>query len=145
MKIKELADTVKAKGAYSKRRASALAEHGLKVVSVGLDAAQQLAAVTLKNLKSAAAAPKAALTDGSLPLRQRIRKARTETGFALANAKSEVSAAASAGLETVSDRLRHVTAVTRKEQALENKILKKAVKAKKTANRRTASPAHDSP
>ncbi len=135
MKLNELVDDIKAKGAYSKRRAGAVAEHGRKVVAAGLDAAQSVAAVAVKNLKATAGAQKAAITDSKLPVKQRLQKLKAYTGNALADAKAEVSEAARAGYRTVSDKLLRVADVTHKEQALENKIRRKAGKAKKTAQR----------
>ncbi len=137
MKINELVDRMKAKGAYSKRRAGAVAEHGRKVVMAGIDAAQTVAAVAVKSLKSTAQAQRAAITDSELPVAARLKKLKAETGSALADAKAEVSAAAKAGYQSVSDKLVRVADVTHKEQAVENKIRRKAVKAKKTAQRRS--------
>ena len=136
MKINELVDDIKAKGAYSKRRVSAVADHSRKVVAAGLDAAQEVAAVAAKNLK--AALQKAVLTDRSLPVKQRLKKLKGDTVHALADAKAEVSEAARSGYRMVSDKLLRVAAVTHKEQAAENKILRKANKAKKTAQRHAA-------
>ncbi len=135
MQINELVDRVKAKGAYSKRRAAAVAAHGGKVVSAGIEAAQHVAKVAMKSLKSTAQVQKAALADSQLPLKQRLKKLKVDTSQALADAKVEVSAAASSGYRTVSDKLAHVTAVTQKEQALEKKIRRKATRVKRTAQR----------
>ena len=135
MKVNQLIGDIKAKGAYSKRRALAVVEHSQKVVSTGIDAAQDVATIAVKNLKSIAQAQKATVTNNSLPVKQRLQKLKTETGIALTDAKAEVSAAAKKAYQSVSDRLSRVTDITHKEQALEKKIHRKAVKAKKTAQR----------
>ena len=135
MKINEVVDSVKEKSAYSKRRVAAIAEHSRKVVAASFEATQQVASVAVKNLKATAQAQKAVLINSELPVKQRLQKLKIETGNALADAKAEVSAAAKTGYRTVSEKLIRVADVTHKEQALENKIRRKAVKAKKTAQR----------
>ena len=135
MKINRLVDDIKAKGAYSKRRVGAVADHSRKVVAAGVSAVQDVAAVAVKNLKTTAEAQKTTLTDRQLPVRQRLQKLKVDTVQALADARQEVSAAARSGYRSVSDKLSRVADVTHKERALENKIRRKANKAKKAAER----------
>lgn len=138
MNINRLVDDIKARGAYSKRRVGAVADHSRKVVAAGVSAVHDVAAVAVKNLKTTAAAQKATLTDRKLPVKQRLQKLKADTAQALAEAKGEVSEVARTGYRTVSNKLARVADVTHKEQALENKIRRKANKAKKTAQRLAA-------
>lgn len=138
MSIKETIQNAKANVAYSKRRADAVVEHGKNVVTAGVDAAQTVAAVAVRSLKSAVQAQRSTLTADGLPVRQRIRQLKANAGEAVASTKAEIAAALKEGYQSVSDRLAHVTAVSHKEQAVENKIGRKAKKMKKTAQRMSA-------
>lgn len=134
MKIKDLVHEAKSKGAYSQRRAVAVAEHGKAVLTAGVEAAKTVASVAADQLKSVAQQHKATLADRSQPLKARVQKLRSEAGGSLAQLKSEVSTAASEGYRTVADRLGHVTDMTRREKAVEKKILREEKKrAKKLA------------
>lgn len=128
MSIKQTLENTKANLAYSKRRASALAQHGKNVVTTGVDAAQNVAAVAALSLKAAVQAQRSTLTQSGLPVRQRIRQLKANASEALVSARADVSTAIQQGYESVADRLAHVTAVSRKEQAVENKIGRKAKK-----------------
>lgn len=138
MKLDELVEQIKARSAYTRRRAKAVTQHGRSVVTAGVDAAQHVAAVAVDNLKTTLEAQKATLTDRRLPVKARFQKVRLETGDALVDAKAEVIAALQGAVRSVGDKLVRVTATTHKEQALENKIRRKASKARKTALRRSS-------
>ncbi len=138
MKINQVLDRVKTKGAYSKRRVTAVVDHGRQLLAASVDASRAVAAVAVKNLKATARTQQAVLTDRELPITQRLRKLRRETTQALVGARAEVTSAVKAGYRTVSDKLVRVADVTHKEQALENKLRRKAAKAQKTAERLAA-------
>jgi len=122
MTIKTLVQDAKAKGAYTQRRAVAVAEHGKAVIVAGVEAAKTVATVAAEQLKSAAQQHKATLTDSSLPVKARVQKLRSGAGESFATLKAEVSAAATEGYRTVTNRLEHVTDMTNKEKAVEKKI-----------------------
>ena len=92
MTIKTLVQDAKAKGAYTQRRAVAVAEHGQAVIVAGVEAAKTVATVAAEQLKSAAQQHKATLTDSSLPVKARVQKLRSGAGESFATLKAELEA-----------------------------------------------------
>lgn len=136
MKIYELVGDVKARGAYSKRRASAVADHCKKLVTAALDATRMVASRATKSITSAAQTlATATLTKNKMPLKARVQKLRSDVVEAISTSRDEIATAAKEGYRSVTDKLVRVADVTKKEQAAENRIEKKARKAKNSAQR----------
>lgn len=128
-------DQAKARLAYAARRASAIQSHGWRVVATGLDTTKALAALALRDVKSLAREQKAILADGRLSLRERIRQVRSHGLDAAVALRRSWTTAAAEGLDAVRDRLSHVTDITHAEQAAENRLARKAKKARRMARR----------
>ncbi len=135
MNIQTTVDTAKSQVAYAQRRASAIAEHALAVVSTGAEATTHVATVVVEQVQSAVAAQRSVLLDSATPIRLRLVNAKAAALDSASEGKEEILAAVQEGYASVRERLARVTAVSNKEQAVENKLARKAKKAQRAAYR----------
>lgn len=133
MVFKQVIDETRMHAARTKRRAAAVKEHGKTVLTTGIDTAKQVVMVAMRDLQAAVQMQKATLLEPELSVSARLRKLRSNAKDALATARTDITAALKEGYRSVTDRLAHLTAVTHKEQALENRIDRRAKKLRKAA------------